>query len=349
LAWNALADTTTLSSMPSVVQSETVVDFCRRVGCDAIQLGDFSLPPGLQAGEPFQSVTPAVECVETTADGGFLIRRTKTPWGELVATFKNAHPLKYPVTNLDELRVLKAVWEVTRFEATGGWRERYQRLDEHIGEAGIYVHFLFPSPVQRLIEYELGLENFYYLLHDCREEVEALLKVMQRRWIESIEILASCTPAEVIISAENTSTTLISPGLYTRYSLPQIQEFTSVVHAHGKKAILHMCGWLKNLLPVLNETGLDGIHALTPPTVGDTPFELAMDCLGEKVTLMGILDGTIFHDPLTTAQEIWALLDRVYTPRVREGNFLLIVAADGLPTPLWKFEAVQEWMARNGR
>jgi hypothetical protein len=109
-----------------------------------------------------------------------------------------------------------------------------------------------------------------------------------------------------------------------------------------------MCGWLKNLLPFIKETGLDGIHALTPPTIADTPFELAMDCLGERVTLMGILDGTVFHDPLSTARDIWDLLDRLYTPRLRQGNFILIIAADGLPTPLWKFEAVQEWMERNG-
>lgn len=347
LAWNALVDTTTLSAMPPEVQAGTVVDFCRRVNCDVIQLGDFSLPPELQAGEPFITLAPGIETTEECA-GEFLLRRKKTPWGDLTATFKHSHPLKYPVTGLAELHILKAVWEATRYHGNPDWEDRYRRLEAHIGPDGIYAHFLFPSPVQLLLEYEMGLENFYYLLHDFREEVEDLLAVMQRRWIESLGILAGRTPAEVIISAENTSTTLISPALYVRYSLPQIQEFVSTVHACGKKAVLHMCGWLKNLLPFIQETGLDGIHALTPPTIADTPFELAMDCLGERVTLMGILDGTVFHDPLSTASDIWGLLDRLYTPRVRQGNFILIVAADGLPTPLWKFKAVQEWMEKNG-
>ena len=63
---------------------------------------------------------------------------------------------------------------------------------------------------------------------------------------------------------------------------------------------------------------------------------------------MGLLDGTVFHDPNVTAQDIRVLLDRVYTPQLRASNFILIVAADGLPTPLWKFQAVQEWMQVNG-
>ncbi len=221
-------------------------------------------------------------------------------------------------------------------------------MDQHIGQDGIYTHFLWPSPVQRLIEYELGLENFYYLLQDQPGEVEELMEVMQARWIESVELLCHRTPSEVIISAENTSTTLISPAIYHRFSLPHLTEFVQTVHRHHKKAVLHMCGLINHLLPDIQQTELDGIHALTPPTIGDTPFEQTMDKLGDGVTLMAILDGTVFHSQQASAQDIWRLLDKVYTPRIREGNFILIVAADGLPTPLWKFEAVQEWMEKYG-
>jgi hypothetical protein len=186
------------------------------------------------------------------------------------------------------------------------------------------------------------------------------MAIMQQRWLESLEIVCARTPVEVIISAENTSTTLLSPALYRRFSLPHLQQFVEVVHRHHKKAVLHMCGWIRQLLPLIRQTGLDGIHALTPPTIGDTPFEVAMQAFSAPgdasscpendcaVTLMGILDGNVFHSTNTTARDLSSFLDRLYTPSLRQANFILIVAADGLPTPLWKFEAVQEWMARNG-
>jgi hypothetical protein len=349
LAWNALVDPTSLTAMPPEVQALNTVEFCRLVGGDVLQLGDFALPADLVVGDPYLTRIPGVEVKEFPSEVDLWVRQTLTPWGNLTATFRNGHPLEYPVKDLEGVRILRRVWEATLYEEAGEeWERRYRRADEYIGESGIYTHFITSSPVQRLIEYEMGMMSFYSLLHDYRSEMEGLLDVMQRRWLESVSILAHRTPAEVIIPVENTSTTLISPALYARYSFPQMRAFVELVHSCGKKAVFHMCGWLKNLLPCLAETGLDGVHALTPPTVGDTPFELAMDVLGERVTLMGILEGTIFHDPNVTQREIWALLDRIYTPRVRTGNFILIVAADGLPTPLWKFQAVQEWMERWG-
>ena len=45
LAWNALVDHTTLEALPTEIQPLNGVDFCRQVGTDVIQLGDFSCPP----------------------------------------------------------------------------------------------------------------------------------------------------------------------------------------------------------------------------------------------------------------------------------------------------------------
>jgi len=66
------------------------------------------------------------------------------------------------------------------------------------------------------------------------------------------------------------------------------------------------------------------------------------------VTFLGLLDSAVFHDPRVSRQDIFSLLDKTFTSRVRAGNFILAIAADGLPTPLEKFEAVQEWMQQNG-
>ena len=51
---------------------------------------------------------------------------------------------------------------------------------------------------------------------------------------------------------------------------------------------------LKGVLPELRDTGLDGIEALTPPPLGDTPIGLAREQLGPDITLIGGLDPTQF-------------------------------------------------------
>jgi len=174
-----------------------------------------------------------------------------------------------------------------------------------------------------------------------------LLDVMHSVRKREYEILARRSPVEAFIPVENTSSNLTSPSVYRRHSLPQIRDYVGILHARGKKVILHMCGLLKDLLPEIRDTGADGINALTPPPIGNCTFEQAMDALGEgMINLGGILPG--FQDPQATRPSIHAHLDRLFTPRVRRSNVLLWAGADGLATPLERFRAVRDWIEERG-
>jgi hypothetical protein len=96
----------------------------------------------------------------------------------------------------------------------------------------------------------------------------------------------------------------------------------------------------------VKETGCDGIHALTPPPTGNTPWEDALDVLGERTIIVACLDPTVWiSGPIGG---IGQGLDRCITPRIRRANFVLWIAADGIPVELDRFLAVRQWMDRNG-
>jgi hypothetical protein len=129
---------------------------------------------------------------------------------------------------------------------------------------------------------------------------------------------------------------------------PFFRDYVDVLHQHGKKAVLHMCGHLKALLPAIRETGLDGINAVTPPPVGNTSYEDVLELYGDDFVLFGaVLTPSVFHRPGVSRDELRSLLDQVYTPRLRRAHMTLWLAVDGLPTPLEKFQIVAEWMDRN--
>ncbi len=347
ISWTTLVDDTTRSVMDGKFREMPVFDFYRYIGCDILQFGDYGLPEEQRA-LAYRHLTPEAEEKTLTDSAGRLTRTWTTRWGTLTAIFQTGHPVKYPVETLQDLRVLKNIWLHSRIEETGGMGEPYRRLEEQIGEDGRYIPTVEPSVIQRLLQYEMGMVNFYYLLQDHREEVEELFEIMHRCRLQEYEITARRTPAPVIIPVENTSSTLISPALYERYSLPQVRDFVSVAHRYGKKAILHMCGCLKALLPLIKETGLDGIHALTPAPVGDTGFEEAWKFFGDKLVVIGCLDADIFQNPATSPGDIERYLEKVCTPKIRCSPIILIVTADGLATPLDRFLAVRDWMAQHG-
>jgi hypothetical protein len=372
IAWTTLVDDTTRSIMPPDVRAMPVLDFYRHIGCDILQFGNYGLPRELCVPSPARLVTPPIETEWRTQPDGLAVRTQKTPWGTLVATFRNGHPIKHPVESLEDIRILHKVWAASRYEGIdiggrgasdlsvptrsvgtseegGSVETSGGGIEAAIGDDGVYIPTLDPSPVQQLIEMDMGMASFYCHLEDHRADLESLLDAMHACRMQEYEIVARRTSAPALIPVENTSTSLISPTLYRRYSLPQIRDYAHIAHRHGKKLILHMCGKLRGLLPELAETGLDGINALTPPPVGDLPFEDALDALGDRLIILGgILDPALFQAPSLTREDLWRALDALFTPRLRRAAFLLWLPADGLPTPLDRFLAVREWMETNG-
>jgi uroporphyrinogen-III decarboxylase len=162
-----------------------------------------------------------------------------------------------------------------------------------MGDAGLISIFGPPTPLLDLIMFQIRLPTVYHLLADSPSEVEALLAVMHRRNCEYYEIAAEA-PGEVVRSFEDTSTTLLSPELYRRHCLRQLQDYRDICHARGKLFVPHMCGLLRGVLTELAQTGVDGIEAITPPPLGDTPIGLAREKLGPDITLIGGLDPTQF-------------------------------------------------------
>jgi hypothetical protein len=348
LSWATLVDSQTMSLMPEPERAMTPWEFYRRIGCDVMQFGGYGLSEEFRAPLPARPVWPERTIERTEQPDGTVVVTNKTPWGTLVSASRNGHPVKSSVETLGDMRVLRSMWEHMRYEEVPGHEESFRRAEVLIGDHGMYLPSLDPSPVQQLIEVDMGAANFYYLLQDAPEEMEALLGVMHERRKQEYEIVARRTPAEAVIPVENTSSTLTSPAIYERHSLPQIRDYCAIMHRRGKKVVLHMCGLLRNLLPIVRRTGCDGYNATTPPTVGDTTFDVALDILGEDAVLFGgIFNPNVFQKPGVTCEEIRAELDRLYTPRIRRANLLLWLGADGLPTPLERFLWVGEWMDEN--
>ena len=93
----------------------------------------------------------------------------------------------------------------------------------------------------------MGLEHFYFLLHDHPDEMRKLIGSIHERELEAFHILAN-GPCETVILAENTSTYYISPDVYREFNMPHVRDFVDIAHDAGKIAIIHMCGHILNLL-----------------------------------------------------------------------------------------------------
>lgn len=340
LSWTTLVDGATLDALPESLGIQGELDFYRRISCDIFLLNGWST--GCVFRNP-KLIWPDGTTGTTREEGNEEIRDLHTRLGTLRSTFRHHHPIKPPVASVKDLKVFIDLWQGARhewFDDTG----EFDRLNGMIGDDGLSVRFWGPSTIPQLLEFDTGTENFYYLLADEPALMNDVIETMHRKQLVAFEHLMK-SPFETVVLMENTSTTYISPDIYRRYNGPHVRDFVDIARAAGKIAIIHMCGHIRGLLDQIKDTGLDGVHALTPYPTGDTPWELALDVLGDDQIIMGILDPSIFiSGPI---EDIGPALDQLYTPRIRRANFILWPAADGIAVPWERFEAVASWMERN--
>jgi hypothetical protein len=275
-----------LAEMPGgpCAPEDTYIEACRRMRAECFLRVD-----------AVHVTYPNVTITETRNDAE-ITRAYETPLGTMTSRSRMIDEIG---TDMEFEHMVRAEQDIRayRFMYTdAAYEPRYEFVHQQIarmGDAGVTSIFGPPTPLLDLTMFQIRLPTIYFLMDDYPEEMEALLQAMHRRNCEYYEMAADA-PGQVVRSFEDTSTTLISPKLYRRYCLRHLQDYRDICHARGKLFVPHMCGLLKDVLPDLRETGLDGIEALTPPPLGDTPIGLARERLGPDITLIGGLDPTQF-------------------------------------------------------
>ena len=342
LSWTPLMDRQTLSRLPGRLKDITMPEFCRHLGADVFYLNGWDSPQTFRSPEFRWPPDVKQTWTRDAKDPDLTVTRWETPRGVLTGVTRRGHPVKYPVDSLDAIRLYRSMWEGVTF-AEHDDTQALQAMNRLVGADGVVTRFWGPSAIPRLLELDMGTENFYLLFCDHPGDMDGLIRTMHERERQAFALLAS-GPWESATLCENTSTFYISPDIYETYNMPHQRDFVAAMHQAGKPALLHMCGHVRALLELIKETGCDGIHALTPPPTGDTLWETALDVIGEDLVILGCLDPTIWiSGPLG---EIGPALDRILTPRLRAANLVLAPFADGIPVPLERFEAIRDWMQR---
>ncbi len=341
MSWSPLVDNNSLNLFPKNLRGNGGIDFYRHLGCDILLLNGWISPHSFRSPE---LRWPNSVKVCTVENNGKTKREWKTPQGTLTGVSDRGHPVKYPIDSRQAVSIYQQMWEGAEYVEHND-TAILNTLDTLVGNDGVVTRFWGPSAIPLLLEKDMGPENFYYLLMDYPDEMNALISTIHARHLQAFEILAD-GPCDSITLIENTSTYYISPDIYKRYNMPHQRDFVEIIKQQGKTAILHMCGHVLDLLDLIKETGCDGIHALTPSPTGNTPWEKALDVIGDDLIIFGALDPSIFISG--PVDGIGKALDQLITPRLRDANFVLCPFTDGIPVEIERFYAVQQWMGENG-
>ena len=83
------------------------------------------------------------------------------------------------------------------------------------------------------------------------------------------------------------TSTMLDPETIRTHILPQYRRIIDLVHASGKKFLLHSCGCIFNIMDDIVDLGIDAKHSNEDQIA---PFERWIELYGDRIGLFGGID-----------------------------------------------------------
>ncbi|HHY82896.1 MAG TPA: hypothetical protein GX505_09505 [Clostridiales bacterium] len=214
------------------------------------------------------------------------------------------HPDVYPIHDLESLKAARYLYEGIEYHIDKFQIANINLMEQNLSEKEWFYTTLGRTPVMDLVEYMMGIENFSYIMYDHPIELNELIEIMQDSYLKRWKINLENTRIENIVAGEDTSTTLISPTIFEKYCLPHLRQYGEMISGQfGKNFIVHMCGKIKALMPLIDKIPAIAIEAVSTPPVGDVTIKEALEGMPSK-TVCGGSNASIWNKPYYEAARI---------------------------------------------
>ena len=230
----------------------------------------------------YRTRTDGVETAEQhyTEDGCRVLRRTtRTPVGEISATWSDGWHRKYWLETADDYRVMTYVVEHTRI---GPDYETFRARESSLPEHCIALCDIGRTPMQTILVDLAGAENFGLHLCDYEEEVRRLYDALLRNFRRVTEIVAD-GPGRYVECLENFTAEMLGPRRYEEFLLPVYEECFPALRDTGKVIGCHYDGATACCAGQIATAEFDVVESLTPPPEGDQTLAEARSAWPDKL------------------------------------------------------------------
>jgi uroporphyrinogen-III decarboxylase len=272
----------------------------------------------------------SVTVKKTTLQNGSKRTSYTTPLGtiesEVTYNEQSPHipfPTKHLVQTIDDLRIFNYMFDHKVISPDyREFEEAQKKYPDRVVATGV-----MGEGFQSLFAI-MGLENFIYLFNDHPDEVLETWKIVQKKRLQEVAVTAG-SPADVIICYEGTNTAASSIEWIEKYELPGLNEYAKVIHDHGKKMLVHMCGHINMVVDKIAQCDFDGILDVASAPTGDCNIPEALKTLGAYGKVMsGGIECTMYtqKDPDVFERGI-----RDFLETLEEDDLFMLGSGDAVP------------------
>lgn len=260
--------------------------------------------------------------VQVGGKGNLVYTKYRTPKGSLTQVERKTEygtarlRVEYLVKKVEDFEVLKYILRHQSYEFDVNLYKKRESMLSNRSEPVVTVPW---GSIQRFFIVYMGFQRGVIALWKHRKEVESLLEAFTENDDERFSLIKK-TPFKIVNFGDNIDEGLCSPPMFKRYMLPYYRNRTRELHEAGKFCTSHWDGKVRQILPYIQHTGLDGLECVPPEPQGNVTLEELKHGLKEKVMVDGI-PATHFL-PYVKSEELKTFTERLidlFAPRIIVG------------------------------
>ena len=205
----------------------------------------------------------------------YIVTEYRTPKGTMRQVERqtehgaSVYNMEYFLKDLKDIEVYKYVLQERIYE----WDQRnYEWGKKRFGDIIPLRVNLQRSPLMWLFVGMMGFQRTVTMLWRHQKEMEELLMLQENEFYKMLEACKG-KPIVELHFGDNMHQDMCSPPYFKKYMIPFYKRVMPKVHEMGIYSTAHWDGFVKQLLPLVKETGLDGLECVTPLPQGDVTLE----------------------------------------------------------------------------
>lgn len=220
-------------------------------------------------------------------DGEDIHHIIKTPKGELKQITKYGTIRKHYIQSIEDVEIFSEYVNSWDIKKDSNKIAAIKQMKAAINDNGIIRAFGPGTPLGMMYRKYTGVTDLIYLIADYPEQVRELFCIMENKYLEMYKLLLESSPEiDLIRAMDDTSTTIISPGMFEKYSVELTNKRVELVHEYEKMYFHHSCGLIYDLLPVYRKTKINGVDAFTPPPIGNVTYNEGRKLAGNNISFI---------------------------------------------------------------